>query len=151
MAIPVVAGALIALWRLRGEDRRRWLIGVGGSLVVLLVLTAIFDNIMIAAGLVAYDDSLTSGIRLGVAPIEDFSYAIAAAVFVPSVWFTLTARPRAVAVGEAAASPNPTVSGRGDGPVGDVAVGHSAAAAVGDPPAAAPVGLGQGRGGDDDE
>ncbi|MBS7547368.1 prenyltransferase [Dietzia sp. Marseille-Q0999] len=136
MAIPVVAAALIALWRLRGDDRRRWLIGVGGSLVVLLVLTAIFDNIMIAAGLVAYDDALTSGIRLGVAPIEDFSYAIAAAVFVPSVWFTLTARPRALAAGRAAPS--------------------SAAAAVGGSPAAAPgggavVGDAPGRGGDDDE
>ncbi|AVM65689.1 prenyltransferase [Dietzia cinnamea] len=144
MAIPVVAAALIALWCLRGDDRRRWLIGVGGSLVVLLVLTAIFDNIMIAAGLVAYDDALTSGIRLGVAPIEDFSYAIAASVFVPSVWFTLTARPRAVAVSEAAASPNPTVSGRGDGPVGGAVAGD---AAVGD----APVGDAPGRGGDDDE
>lgn len=101
MSIPVVAAALIALWRLRGEDRRRWLIGVGGSLVVLLVLTAIFDNIMIAAGLVAYDDALTSGIRLGLAPIEDFAYAVAVAVFMPSVWFVLTARPRAVAVGDA--------------------------------------------------
>ena len=116
MSIPVVAAALIASWRLRGEDRRRWLVGVGGSLVVLLALTAIFDNIMIAAGLVAYDDALTSGIRLGLAPIEDFSYAIAAAVFVPSVWFTLTARPRAVAVDGAAGRPNPTVSGRGDAP-----------------------------------
>ena len=144
MAIPVVAAALIALWRLRGDDRRRWLIGVGGSLVVLLVLTAIFDNIMIAAGLVAYDDALTSGIRLGVAPIEDFSYAIAAAVFVPSVWFTLTARPRALAVGRDAATANPTVSGRGDGPVGGAVVGG---AEVGD----AEVGDARGRGGDDDE
>src|SRR5699024_9047798 len=109
MAIPVVAAALIALWRLRGADRRRWLIGVGGSLVVLLVLTAIFDNIMISAGLVAYDDALTSGIRLGVAPIEDFAYAVAVAVFMPSVWCVLTARPRAGAV-----AGNPTVSGRGD-------------------------------------
>ena len=95
MAIPVAVSALLAAWRLRGTERRRWLIGVGGSLVVLLVLTAIFDNLMIAAGLVAYDDSLTSGIRLGLAPIEDFSYAIAAAVFVPSVWSVLTAAPRA--------------------------------------------------------
>ena len=92
MAIPVAAAALIAWWRLRGAERRRWLIGVGGSLVVLVILTAIFDNLMILAGLVAYDDALTSGIRLGVAPVEDFSYAVAAAVFVPSVWSVLTAR-----------------------------------------------------------
>ena len=102
MSIPVVASALLAWWRLRGDERRRWLIGVGGSLVVLLVLTAVFDNLMISAGLVAYDDSLTSGLRLGVAPLEDFAYALAAAVFVPSVWCVLTARPRSgdrVAVG----------------------------------------------------
>ena len=100
MSIPVLGAAAIALWRLRGAERRRWLLGVGGSLVVLLVLTAIFDNLMIAAGLVAYDDALTSGLRLGLAPIEDFSYAIAAAVFVPSVWSVLTARtPAAVADG----------------------------------------------------
>ena len=109
MSIPVVAAALIAAWRLRGPERRRWLIGVGGSLAVILVLTAIFDNLMISAGLVAYDDALTSGIRLGVAPIEDFAYAVAAAVFVPSVWAVLTA-----GSGERATVGSPTVSGRGD-------------------------------------
>ncbi|MEH6380600.1 MAG: prenyltransferase [Dietzia cercidiphylli] len=109
MSIPVVAVALLAAWRLRGPERRRWLIGVGGALLILMILTAVFDNIMISAGLVAYDDSLTSGIRLGVAPIEDFAYAVAAAVFVPSVWALLTASPR---VGAEVGSP--TVSGRGD-------------------------------------
>lgn len=94
MSIPVAAVALLAAWRLRGPERRRWLIGVGGALVVMLVLTAIFDNLMISAGLVAYDDSLTSGLRLGVAPIEDFAYAVAAAVFVPSVWALLAPGPR---------------------------------------------------------
>ena len=91
MSIPVVAAALLAAWRLQGMERRRWAIGVGGSLTILLILTAIFDNIMITAGLVDYDDDLTSGIRLGVAPIEDFAYAVAVAVFVPSVWALLTA------------------------------------------------------------
>lgn len=109
MSIPVVAVALLAAWRLRGAEKRRWLIGVGGAFVILIILTAVFDNIMISAGLVAYDDELTSGIRLGVAPIEDFAYAVAAAVFVPSVWALLTAAPR---VGAEVGSP--TVSGRGD-------------------------------------
>lgn len=109
MSIPVVAVALLAAWRLRGQARRRWLIGVAGAFVILMILTAVFDNIMISAGLVAYDDELTSGIRLGVAPIEDFAYAVAAAVFVPSVWALLTESPR---VGAGVGSP--TVSGRGD-------------------------------------
>ena len=113
MSIPVFGAATVALWRLRGADRRRWLVGVTGALVVLLVLTAVFDNLMIAAGLVAYDDELTSGLRLGLAPIEDFSYAVAAAVFVPSVWCVLTARPRTVEA--ASRTPEQSFGEQGDG------------------------------------
>lgn len=56
------------------------------TLAIMLVLTAIFDNVIIGIGLVAYDDSLLSGMRIGVAPIEDFSYTVAVAVIVPCVW-----------------------------------------------------------------
>jgi lycopene cyclase domain-containing protein len=66
-----------------------------GTLAVLLVTTAVFDNIMIGVGLlVAYDDDLISGIRIGVAPIEDFAYAIAAALALPALWVLLPARRR---------------------------------------------------------
>jgi lycopene cyclase domain-containing protein len=64
-----------------------------GTLVVLLAMTAVFDNVMIGVGLlVAYDESLISGIRIGVAPIEDFAYAIAAALALPALWSILPAR-----------------------------------------------------------
>ncbi|WP_295817115.1 lycopene cyclase domain-containing protein [uncultured Microbacterium sp.] len=53
--------------------------------VVLVVLTVIFDNAMIAAGLFTYPDALISGIRVGLAPIEDLSYPIVAAFAVPAV------------------------------------------------------------------
>lgn len=43
----------------------------------LLVITAIFDNLIIGTGIVAYDEALISGIKLGLAPIEDFSYSLA--------------------------------------------------------------------------
>ncbi|WP_434970199.1 lycopene cyclase domain-containing protein [Microbacterium sp. bgisy207] len=56
---------------------------------VLVVLTAIFDNVMISSGLVAYPEGTSSGIRIGVAPIEDFSYAICAAYLVPAVYVLL--------------------------------------------------------------
>ncbi|MWV51140.1 lycopene cyclase domain-containing protein [Rathayibacter sp. VKM Ac-2803] len=66
-----------------------------GTLAVLLVMTAVFDNVMIGVGLlVAYDDELISGIRIGVAPIEDFAYAIAAALLLPALWTLLPARRR---------------------------------------------------------
>lgn len=62
------------------------------SAVVLVILTAIFDNVMISSGLVAYPEGTSSGIRIGVAPIEDFSYAICAAYLVPAVYALLPAR-----------------------------------------------------------
>lgn len=44
----------------------------------LLAITAIFDNVIIGLGIVAYDPALISGIKLGLAPIEDFAYSLAA-------------------------------------------------------------------------
>lgn len=61
------------------------------TLLVVLVMTAVFDNIMIAIGLVGYDAELTNPARIGVAPLEDFAYAIAAALGLPAVWM-LTAK-----------------------------------------------------------
>ncbi len=65
----------------------------GLAAVVLIVLTAIFDNVMIASGLVVYPPENLSGITIGVAPIEDFSYSLCAAFLVPAV-FTLLDRRR---------------------------------------------------------
>ena len=59
---------------------------------VLVALTAVFDNLMIAAGLFTYPESLISGVRIGLAPIEDFAYPVCAAFLVPAV-FTLLAPP----------------------------------------------------------
>ncbi|NBX23315.1 MAG: lycopene cyclase domain-containing protein [Microbacteriaceae bacterium] len=58
---------------------------LGLTLTVTLVMTAIFDNVIIGAGLVAYDDTRISGVRIGLAPIEDFAYTIAVAVIVMCV------------------------------------------------------------------
>lgn len=55
----------------------------------LVVLTAVFDNIMIAAGLFAYSPEHTSGISIGLAPIEDFAYPIAAVILLPALWSRL--------------------------------------------------------------
>ena len=74
--------------------RLRWA-AVGLTLAVLLVMTAVFDNVMISVGLVAYNESLISGAFVGVAPLEDFAYALAAVVGLPSLWVLLERRPRA--------------------------------------------------------
>ena len=53
--------------------------------IVLVVLTVVFDNAMIAAGLFTYPAHLISGIRVGLAPIEDLSYPVVAAFALPAV------------------------------------------------------------------
>ncbi len=60
--------------------------------VVLLVLTAIFDNVMIGVGLIDYPEQHLSGLRIGIAPVEDFSYALCAAFLVPAVYTLLHRR-----------------------------------------------------------
>ncbi len=62
---------------------------VAAAAVVLLVLTAIFDNVIIGVGLVDYSDEQISGLKIGVAPIEDFSYSIAAVILLPALWVLL--------------------------------------------------------------
>ena len=65
--------------------------------VVLLVLTAIFDNVMIGVGLIDYPEQHLSGLRIGIAPVEDFSYALCAAFLVPAVYTLLDRRREATA------------------------------------------------------
>lgn len=77
---------------LRGRTVGPWLLAVGVTLVVLLVMTAVFDNVMIGVGLVGYDPALISGAKIGIAPLEDFAYAIAAVVLLPSLWVLLARR-----------------------------------------------------------
>lgn len=82
---------------------------VGLAAILMLTLTAVFDNVIIATGLVAYDDSLISGVRIGVAPIEDFAYTVAALVLLPAVWELL---PRRGGARDAAGGPHRTSGAR---------------------------------------
>jgi len=61
---------------------------------ILILLTAVFDNVMIAVGLFTYPAELISGVRIGLAPLEDFAYPLCAAFLVPAL-FTLLAPARA--------------------------------------------------------
>ncbi|ROP73538.1 lycopene cyclase domain-containing protein [Frigoribacterium sp. PhB107] len=86
----------------------------GLSTAVLLVMTAVFDNVMIGVGLVGYDESRISGAFVGIAPLEDFAYAVAALVLLPSVWTLLGSRSEteaAKAAGESRRAGSGSVSG----------------------------------------
>jgi lycopene cyclase domain-containing protein len=87
--LAVVAVVAIVAIALRRPPR---LLAVLVGLGILLVMTAVFDNVMIGIGLVGYDRSLISGAFIGIAPLEDFAYAIAAAILLPSLWTLIGGR-----------------------------------------------------------
>jgi len=84
----VVALAAAALVTHRAPRWRAIAITAG----ILLVMTAVFDNVMISVGLVGYSADAISGAFVGVAPLEDFAYTIAAVVALPCLWTLLGSR-----------------------------------------------------------
>ena len=56
------------------------------AFAMTLTLTAVFDNVIIGSGLVDYHPELHLGLRLGLAPIEDFAYTVAALALLPALW-----------------------------------------------------------------
>jgi lycopene cyclase domain-containing protein len=71
--------------------KNRWPAYLVG-MVPMFVITAIFDNLIVAARIVGYDSSKITGIMIGIVPIEDFAYTIAAVLIVPSVWSAMLNR-----------------------------------------------------------
>lgn len=67
-----------------------WTAGI--TLVIMMITTAIFDNVIIGVGLVAYDPSTLLGAYIGLAPLEDFSYTLAAVMILPALWILLGTR-----------------------------------------------------------
>lgn len=61
---------------------KRWLV----ALAALLILTAVFDSLIVFVSIVGYDPEKILGIFIGFAPIEDFFYALYAAIIVPILW-----------------------------------------------------------------
>ena len=86
ISLPFLAVTLLTVAvsaRVPGIERR--LLVSCAAFVVLFVLTAIFDNVMISAGLFTYPEPLISGIRIGLAPIEDFAYPLCLAFGLPAL------------------------------------------------------------------
>ena len=70
--------------RLTKPTKAWWLM-----LLVLLILTAAFDSMIVGFGMVAYDPQKILGVMIGTAPIEDFFYAVLAAIIIPVIWHRL--------------------------------------------------------------
>ncbi|PQM75788.1 lycopene cyclase domain-containing protein [Corynebacterium sp. J010B-136] len=85
ISLPFLVLALV-LWVARRKSGPRQLAVTAIVGVVLLVLTAIFDNLMIWGELVGYGDAQRLGLQIGLVPVEDFFYPIFVALIVPAFW-----------------------------------------------------------------
>lgn len=86
-----VAAVLVHRGR-RGRGPARLVPAIGITAAVTLLLTAVFDNLMIAAGLFTYDEDRLLGAHVGLVPVEDFAYPLAAAILLPSLWILIGRR-----------------------------------------------------------
>lgn len=84
-AVFLTVVAAVVLAAVLSRRAPRWRV-VGLVLLVVVVMTAVFDNIMIGVGLVGYDAEKISGAFVGAAPLEDFAYAVAAVILLPCLW-----------------------------------------------------------------
>ncbi len=85
--------------------------------VALLVMTMVFDNVIVTLRVVAYDPALIWGAKIGAIPVEDLAYSIAAVVLLPSLWVLFRPAPvRATAPTGAVAPTSATAPTRATGP-----------------------------------
>lgn len=102
IGVPYLAVALVVWLVARARTGGPGLAVTGLTMGALLVLTMVFDNAIVGAGIVGYDDSRTLGVRIGVAPVEDLLYSVAAALLLPALWRLAGARrPGDATTGEA--------------------------------------------------
>lgn len=91
--IVMNAGVLVVLLAVSAPVLRRLRpSAVVATVVLLCVLTTVFDTIMIDVGLYEFDPDKILGLYVWGAPVEDFAYAIAAAVGMPVLWTVLSRR-----------------------------------------------------------
>jgi len=97
LAFLAAATAVLAVALVRAPDRarlvRRWWPPAIVSAIVLVVLTVVFDNAMIAAGLMTYAPHAVSGARIGLVPVEDLAYPVGGLLILTGLWVLLRRGP----------------------------------------------------------
>lgn len=88
MSYPLLTIVVLGIFAVYAFLMRRWLTlkPLTFAALVMFALTAIFDNVIIGTGIVAYDEELLLGVKILYAPIEDFAYTAVALVLVPSLF-----------------------------------------------------------------
>lgn len=88
MTYPLLTAIVLGIFVIYGLLVKKWVSprALLPTALVMLALTLIFDNLIIGSGIVAYDFEKTAGVRLFLAPIEDFAYTLVALILVPSLF-----------------------------------------------------------------
>lgn len=108
-----VAVLVVTWWTVRPS--RRWWLATAVTVVALVVLTVVFDSVMIAADLFRFDEAALTGLRLGLAPVEDLAWPVAAGLGLPALIALRADRSSSTA---SAASAGPTTSTTSAGATG---------------------------------
>lgn len=78
-------GAVAVLASVRCALSARWWLSTGITIAILLVLTVVFDSVMIQADLFRFDEESLIGVRLWHAPVEDLAWPVAAGLLLPAL------------------------------------------------------------------
>lgn len=91
LALAAVAGAAaghavaVTVAVRRGTLPGQFAAATAATAAVLVALTVVFDSAMIAADLFRFDPDGLTGVRLGLAPVEDLAWPVAAALVLPAL------------------------------------------------------------------
>ena len=89
LAVPAALSLTVAFVV---RPSRAWWTTTAVTLGALMVLTAVFDSLMVAVDLFRYDESQLRGVFVGKAPLEDFAWPLASALTLPALWELLRRR-----------------------------------------------------------
>lgn len=78
-------GVVAVLATVRCGLRARWWLATGITIGILLVLTVVFDSLMIQADLFRFHEESLLGVRLWHAPVEDLAWPVAAGLLLPAL------------------------------------------------------------------
>ena len=91
--VVVLHGAGVVVARRRGTLPRHFAAAVAVTVLVLCVLTVVFDSLMVMSDLFRFDEDRLTGVILWRAPLEDLAWPLAAGLLLPALRVALAPRP----------------------------------------------------------